>query len=540
MSVDPPSSRLVQLLSRLSDGLLDEAEALELDRLLVTDPGAREYYRSHVAVHLELGDRAEDGNTVRIAETRRVPKWPAFAAAAALVLAGGSAWWTLRDNWQDPPRSVGNDVSDLPVLAVISAATGLRWNLSQPVANGERLGPGIVRIDQGTVSLSLVGGQSVYVRSPAEFELLGDGAFALRRGAAAFRSIDSKGPFVVQLPKGALVDMGSEFSADVAIDGTAEVGVFQEELTVSTVGLSGRTLEEQQMVAGDSVVVSARLSPGNRPLGAFLRVPPLPLMVPPSDYVAYASSVLASSPAAYWRFESADGDRNVADETGAHPLQLMGLAKLAGNEGQRYLVVNGKSATGFATPATGIAGLDTARGITVECLLYPTAENHGTAISLELADPGPPPADLHPSITHAPHTFVLERMARKGEQLGHIHPDFSLRTMFRSPAGYLGGTNLYSRESHLLHRWIHVAAVHDGAEIRLYVDGHLSDSTASSLTFHNATLRPIVGRLHPVDRPGPDPGNELRQWIGGIDEVAIYGRALTESEIHAHAEALKP
>lgn len=537
MSAENPSPRLLHLLSRLSDGLLDDAEAAELDQLLLADPGARAYYRSHAVVHLALGDLAEDGNgkVVRLPEIRSsARKWPAFAAAAALVLAAGTAWWTLRNDAADPSPLAGQDSPEGPVLAVISASTDLRWNLSQATSSGQRLGPGIVRVSNGELSLSLVGGQSVHVQGPAEFELLNDGEFALRRGPAAFRTVGSKGPFVVHLPKGALVDMGSEFSADAGSDGTAEVRVFAKELTVSTVGSSGRTLEEQQVLAGGSVLVNARLSPGTRPASDFLRVPPEPLMVPSGGEKAYATAVLASSPAAYWRFETADTGRQVPDETGSHPLQLMERARLSGNERQRYLVINGSDASGFAAPPAGIPGLDTARGITVECLLFSSAENHGTALAFEVADPGPLPPGTPPAIHHAPQTYALERMARMGEHIGHLHPDFALRAMFRSPAGYTGGTNLYSRESHLLHRWIHVATVHDGTRITLFVDGAPSDSATTSLAFHNATLRPIIGRLQ------PNPRDELRQWIGGIDEVAIYGRALTEAEIRAHAEALKP
>ncbi len=32
----------------------------------------------------------------------------------------------------------------------------------------------------------------------------------------------------------------------------------------------------------------------------------------------------------------------------------------------------------------------------------------------------------------------------------------------------------------------------------------------------------------------------IRQWIGGIDEVVLHARALSDSEIRGHAEALKP
>jgi len=534
MSGESPSPRLVHLLSRLSDGLLDAAGAAELDQLLMLDPAAREYYRSHAAIHLALADLASDGKAIPFPRRPRVPKWPAFAAAAALVLSGGAAWWSLRDRHDDPAPLAGSEEPGDLVLAVISATTDLRWNRSGPAAPGQPLGPGIVRIYQGTVSFSLVGGQSVHVQGPADFELLENGEFVLQRGPAAFRSIGSKGPFVVHLPKGALVDMGSEFSVEAAGDGTAEVRVFENELTASTVGSSGRTLEELQLQAGASILVNARLSPANRPASAFLRVPPAPLMVPPGGEQAYAAAVLASDPAVYWRFETAGKDLQVPDETGRHPLQLMGRARLSGHDRQRYLVVNESDAAGFATPPDGIPGLDTARGITVECLLFSSAENHGTVIALERAEPGPLPPDSPPSVRHAPQTFLLERMARRGEHLGHLHPDFALRAMFRAPAGYIGGTNLYSRESHLLHRWIHVAAVHDGTAIRLYLDGQFSDSTTSSLPFHNALLRPIIGRLQPTST------NQTRQWIGGIDEVAIYGRALSESEIRGHAAALKP
>lgn len=533
MSDKVPPPRLHFLLSRLSDGLLTPAEAEELDQILSRDPAARDHYRNHVAVHLALADLAADGKAIPFPRRPRVAKWPAFAAAA-VVLAGGAAWWSLRDRHDAPAPLAGEEEPANLVLAVISAATDLRWNRSAPAAPGRTLGPGTVRIYQGTLSFSLVGGQSVHVQGPAEFELLENGEFVLQRGPAAFRSIGSKAPFVVHLPKGALVDMGSEFSAEVANDGTAEVRVFERELTASTVGSSGRTLEEQQLQAGASILVNARLSPASRPASGFLRVPPAPLMVPPGGEQAYAAAVLASDPAVYWRFETAGKDRQVPDETGRHPLQLMARARLSGHESQRYLVVNESDAAGFATPPDGIPGLDTARGITVECLLFSSAENHGTAIALERAEPGPLPPDNDPTIRHAPQTFALERMARRGEHIGHVHPDFALRAMFRAPAGYRGGLNLYSRESHLLHRWIHVAAVHDGASIRLYLDGRLSDSTASSLPFQNALLRPIIGRLQPAST------NQTRQWIGGIDEVAIYGRALTGSEILGHAEALKP
>lgn len=534
MSTDLPSPRLQHLLSRLSDGLLDPAEAAELDDILRQDPAARGYYRCHAAVHVALGDREEASKIVALPPSRRSWKWPALAAAAAVVLAAGLTWWPGRNHSTSPQPVADADHSAAPVLAVTSAAGDLRWNLPQAPTAGQPLGPGLVRVFNGDLSLSLTGGQSLHVKGPAEFVLLDDGEIALHRGPAAFRTVDGHGPFIVHLPKGALVDTGSDFSVDVEADGTAEVRVFENQLTASTIGPSGDTLEELLLKPGRSILVNSRLSAGNRPAAEFLRLPPTPLAAPPGSEQAYAAAVLGSSPVAYWRFESANRNGEVPDETGSHPLQLMGRAQLSSGERQRFLVTNASDAAGFATPDEGLPGLDTARGITVECLLFSSAENYGTALALELADPAPPPPDAPQHIRHAPQNFSLERMGRKGEHIGHVHPDFALRAMFRSPSGYTGGTNLYSRESHLLHRWVHVAVVHDGAGIQLYLDGELSASTPAALPFHNVRLRPIIGRLQ------PHPQDELRQWIGGIDEVALYGRALSADEIHAHAAALKP
>jgi hypothetical protein len=116
--------------------------------------------------------------------------------------------------------------------------------------------------------------------------------------------------------------------------------------------------------------------------------------------------------------------------------------------------------------------------------------------------------------------------------MGHVHQDFALRAMLRSPAGYEGGTNTYSNESHLMHRWVHVVFTHDGSQLRLYLDGRLSDQVPSQLTYQNASLRPIIGRLQPLA------AGEVRQWHGGIDEVALYGRPLSADEVAAHAAAL--
>jgi len=73
-------------------------------------------------------------------------------------------------------------------------------------------------------------------------------------------------------------------------------------------------------------------------------------------------------------------------------------------------------------------------------------------------------------------------------------------------------------------RWHHVAAVWDGTELRLYVDGV------------QRSRRPRTGRSYPTPYPVVIGNWEYRSCHGGrfagaIDEVGIFGRALSEAEI---------
>lgn len=83
-----------------------------------------------------------------------------------------------------------------------------------------------------------------------------------------------------------------------------------------------------------------------------------------------------------------------------------------------------------------------------------------------------------------------------------------------------------------LHEWKHVAGVFDGdaGKMRIYVDGSLAAEM-------NTSVRPFA-ELDPASNPGVAIGNHSRGFSdqgfdGMIDELAIYGRALTSNEIAA-------
>ncbi len=69
--------------------------------------------------------------------------------------------------------------------------------------------------------------------------------------------------------------------------------------------------------------------------------------------------------------------------------------------------------------------------------------------------------------------------------------------------------------------WHHVVGTYDGATIRLYIDGaQVGTGTVYSTAITHSTSPLVIGRA-----PG---GNT---WLGKLDEVALYNRALTAAEV---------
>ena len=74
-----------------------------------------------------------------------------------------------------------------------------------------------------------------------------------------------------------------------------------------------------------------------------------------------------------------------------------------------------------------------------------------------------------------------------------------------------------------LHQWVHVAASYDGAVVRVYVNGVQSGVSACTNYVWNAMQSTIIGNLS--YSPYNDP------FDGNIDEVRIYNRALSGTEV---------
>ncbi|KHD08271.1 hypothetical protein PN36_17380 [Candidatus Thiomargarita nelsonii] len=74
-------------------------------------------------------------------------------------------------------------------------------------------------------------------------------------------------------------------------------------------------------------------------------------------------------------------------------------------------------------------------------------------------------------------------------------------------------------------KWYHIAATYDGSIMRLYIDG-VEDNSKS----YSAAIYPSAGGKLMIG--ADDDSSELNQFLNGkIDDIRIYNRALSESEI---------
>lgn len=128
-------------------------------------------------------------------------------------LAIGLTWW-----WLGARTSGTGEISPVatvkpagPVLTVILRAENARWNLANPPDAGDILHGVPVKLTEGTLALSLVGGQTVTLRAPARFELINADEMRLDAGDISLMKTDGGQPYIIRVPEGAVADLGTEF-----------------------------------------------------------------------------------------------------------------------------------------------------------------------------------------------------------------------------------------------------------------------------------------------------------------------------------------
>lgn len=216
---------------------------------------------------------------------------------------------------------------------------------------------------------------------------------------------------------------------------------------------------------------------------------------------SYAQAVLADGPIAYFRFEDGPSSNVVRSEVGTFKGTLLGAAKLGApgplrDRASAALQLGEGDGVSFGQvfDFTGTAPF------TFEAWALPKKiDDQYRALFDQEVQSGGKQLEVHNVYVHGGE-IAFERFVA-GDGVTAIAP-------VQTDA------------------WVHVAAVYTGGMLQLFLDGRLVDEQADVRPANPKPVGFYVG-----DSPFQD------GWVGLVDEVAIYDKALAAERIKAHVDA---
>jgi hypothetical protein len=215
---------------------------------------------------------------------------------------------------------------------------------------------------------------------------------------------------------------------------------------------------------------------------------------PPAD-TGYSTAVKADGPVSYWRLGETSGTA-AADSVGSQPGTYangtaLGLPSLLASDANSSASFDGVN---DEVRVANAAALQPSAAFSLEAWIRPTAlpATGGWASVLTKAE-----------------SYSLQF---NGPQLELTIIQNGVRQRLKAPVGAVAAGQTY-----------HVVATYDGATQRLYLNGSLVASAALTGAV-TATTNPLT--------MGSWNGSEY--YAGRIDEVAVYGKALSAAQVQAH------
>jgi Concanavalin A-like lectin/glucanases superfamily len=495
---------------------------------------------------LGFGCRASGVSTSKTLPAARYPTsdtdrkwaWPTIAVGIGFILGGFSAAMVYRWNSQSAVQPVtasdSSATAERPYEARLVSSTACLWDgnsvgsrqIGSGLASGESL-----HLLEGLAEFKLnwsgSGRATVSLEGPAAMMLTSEGMPTLRFGRLTATTNTAHRPFVLDTPVGRLV-LAEYGSIGVSAFGNeGEIHVFDG---VAVLEPAWGTNDEEVMPLRIEAGQSIRVQPGDdgQPsithhsadpdyFAAQVSMSSDGLEIPP----AYIRAVKKASPIGYWRFErdkwplipNAMGDRLACQIHGE-----LGRTSYKGNQAVEFGVTNQDA----EIVSTGAIDQSIHDSYSIEFWVKPSHYHFGAVVSLVGDKPMPNGV--------MPHGMLIQLGGTGKIPTATNHPG-CIRFLHRSPASNVQGTSCYSKSPYTLRKWQHVVATKDGPHMRLYVNG-ASVAEGEDASELPAGLRLLVGRLYPSqgDRP----------FIGQLDELALYDRALRPEEISVHYKLVRP
>jgi hypothetical protein len=464
------------------------------------------------------------------------------AAAIFLPILSGIIAWTIYHN-QSPPVVISSDqkiarvMAPKPVLATLKLSLDAQWDnsgASLPLL-ADLSGPH--SLDHGLAQITLAGGATVVVQAPAEFKIVSATDIDLASGQISAVVPHDGGGLTVDAPNLHVVDLGTEFGVDVSPFKQTHVEVFVGKVRVELPPVNGVAPVQQTIDANHAVDVkpnSRTIEPAApAPLG-FVRASELISRAAAGENTALQrwqsfSQTLRQDPdlVAYYTFDNQNDspdkliNRSQAT-TGRHDgvLGIPGVADSAPRWSQGRWP--GKGSLEFGRSNTTVVTLPSEGQFT-------SGSPHSYVIWLKRSE-----------LTRQVHLisqpsgdrrcFNIAVVGTAGKKQINASPntvnfDFGPDDA-KSPA-------ILPTQS----RWFLLAiTVTPDSQAHFYIDGQLMAQAPIKIAAMDRSADLWLGRSDPALKDTAA-GDILHGWV---DELAIFSRALSSSEIQRIYDAGKP
>lgn len=440
-----------------------------------------------------------------------------------------------------------NDRSTSPLYAAkLVNLTSCRWDPTRSTAdvNGGTVQPGqSLSLLEGVAEINTTlprGGRGQFqLEGPLSMILTSEGMPSLQHGKLAAQVTSDFEHFTLDTPLGRAVLPHEASIGLVVAANEVELHVFRGEAIYESLwspGVAGAA-DANRISAGNSVRISVGAD-GNFDIhrdkadeSRFItHVSMTSNRLDISD--RYVNEIRKSKPVTYWRFERNAGGLVLNEMSDRLHCRIEGN----GVRWRNYR--DNRSAEFGTTPDGGYLISDDnfervlQNGYSIEAWIKPSHFHYGTVLSLIESSPQTPMIARHGMLAEL--CGPLAGPVNSNDPMSPFPGRF--RFLHRNPPGMGGGHSCYSDATYALRKWQYLTSVKDGPEMRLYIDGKLvcTDNDPTPLP---DGMRVLIGQLFPHD---PQRMLATRPFVGELDEVAIYDRALSEKELNRHFQLARP
>jgi hypothetical protein len=449
---------------------------------------------------------------------------------AAMALTAGFTLWLVRDN--DLRRTEGDRVArgsriDAMPVAYLTSANGCAWGgdsvktwtVGHSVESGSE-----IALHSGIAEFRLDNGVSFGMEGPASLLLASPSKLVLQYGKLTAHVPWGSGDFKIVLAGCRVAARDAEFGLSLTGE-KLDIHVFSGEV-MATNSLASAQADDEDVSYDENDFANAVITAGRAlrltARGEMLRVVGWEKAVP-DHFVTklsmsgpltvtdeYVNQIKSAQPVGYWRFEQVSDSKIPNEIKSGPPLIVREHSSLVGDAGNLSAELHWGSNWDLRTDSK----LPLMRSdYSIEAWVKPSHLHRGNLISLECQGRKKSNAriELQGGMGDAYSSMV------RGS-LRFVHRDY--------PQQRALSVSCFSSSPYTVRRWQHVAAVKTKSKMVLYIDGKRvgSSDLGEGLDFPK-DVYVLVGLNSSISG---------RRFVGQVDELAIYDRALTEEEIVRH------